>query len=194
MRSHLLILLFTLNQLPEFQLPIKSNSIKLTDIGAFGVERKARPGVPNHLHTGIDIRPPNDNYQTIELIYPIASGVVISKRTDGPFAQLIIEHDFNDKVFWTVYEHLADIEVELFQPVDLRTPLARFFMANELDNIGWQFNHFHFEVLRVRPMELKPSPNNPERLFHSFSLECQSPEDLYDHFYDPLSFFDDKKR
>ncbi|MEQ8576034.1 MAG: hypothetical protein RIB63_18350, partial [Fulvivirga sp.] len=78
--------------------------IALTEIGEFGLKRKARPSVPEHLHTGIDIKRPGKNYLD-EPIYPIADGVVISKREDGPYAQLIVEHNINGQYFWTVYEH-----------------------------------------------------------------------------------------
>ncbi|WP_420318334.1 M23 family metallopeptidase [Ekhidna sp.] len=192
MKYIFLLLLINVNQASHFGLPIKSKDIALTEIGNFGVERKARPGIPAHLHSGIDIRPPNNNYLTQEYIYPIAKGVVISKRTDGPFAQLIIEHELEGEILWTVYEHIAAIEVDLFEPVKKGTTIARFFLANELDNIGWQFNHFHFEILRKRPIELKPSHKNPERLFSSYSLSCHSPEDLIEHFYDPVVFLADK--
>lgn len=81
----------------EVHLPINvSNRISLgelslTEIGAFGLRRKARPNVKSHLHTGIDIKRPDNNYMN-NPIFPIAPGVVISKRDDGPFAQLIVEH------------------------------------------------------------------------------------------------------
>jgi len=66
--------------------------IELSDIGDFGLMRKPRPNVPQHYHTGIDIKRPNNNYKN-EPIYPIAKGKVISKRDDGPYANIIIEHE-----------------------------------------------------------------------------------------------------
>lgn len=175
-------------QEPTIRIPINANEIYLTSIGDFGIERKARPGIPEHLHSGVDILPPNNNYNTREEIYPLAKGVVISKRTDGPYAQLIIEHDHTDGIFWSVYEHIAEINVDLFQPVDTHTPLARFFLAYELDEIGWQFNHFHFEILKRQPIKLEVKEDKPERLFSSYSLTCYTKESLMDHFYDPLKF------
>jgi len=68
--------------------------VQLTEIGEFGLMRKARVGIPAHFHTGIDIKRPGNNYHD-EPIFPIAPGRVISKRTDGPYAQLIIEHNVN---------------------------------------------------------------------------------------------------
>lgn len=171
---------------------ISVNAIELTEIGAFGVQRKARPGIPSHLHTGIDIKPPNENYLTDEFIYPIAKGVIISKRTDGPFAQLIIEHETQNEIFWSLYEHITDIQVELFQPVNSDEPLARFFNAIELDQIGWQFNHFHFEILKTRPIQLRPDESNPERLFNSFTLICKTPSALANHFHSPIEFLEEK--
>ncbi len=163
-------------------------SIDLTNIGTFGEQRKARPTVPAHLHTGIDIKRPFQDYKENHDIYPIASGVVISKREDGPFAQLIVEHEINGLFFWTVYEHIASIQVELFQQVDPKKPIARFFNLEELDTYGWQFDHFHLEVLRKRPMELRPDSKNPERLFNSYTLSCKDETTLNQHFYDPIEF------
>lgn len=163
-------------------------TIQLTNIGQFGVERVSRPGIPAHLHAGIDIKPPNENYKTEEFIYAIADGVVISKRTDGAYGQLIIEHELEGQFFWTVYEHIADIQVDLYQTVTNQQPLARFFRAQELDEIGWQFNHFHFEVLKIRPLEIKPDPEHPERRFNAYSLTCYEPSDLAKCYYDPTAF------
>jgi len=166
------------------------NSIHLTQIGAFGIERVARPTVAKHLHSGVDIQRPIQDYREDQLIYPVANGVVISKRTDGPFAQLILEHEIAGLVFWTVYEHIAGIQVELFQTVNPAEPIARFFNGVELDKIGWQFDHFHFEVLKKRPTELKINSKNPERLFNSYTLSCSDRAELDQHFYNPLHFLE----
>jgi hypothetical protein len=34
------------------------NTVQLTHIGSYGLSRKARPGIPAHLHTGVDIKRP----------------------------------------------------------------------------------------------------------------------------------------
>ena len=162
--------------------------IVLTEIGEFGLQRKARPSIPAHLHTGIDIKRPGKNYDD-EPIYPIADGVVISKREDGPYAQLIVEHNISGQYFWTVYEHIAGIKVELHQPVNSNEPIARFFNRMELDKHGWQFDHFHFEILKKRPNQIRPQPSLPERLFKSYTLDCYTEEKLNSLFYNPLSFF-----
>jgi hypothetical protein len=188
----LLITLLFISQTPRVPVgktnEITIHEIELTEIGGFGILRKSRPGIPAHLHTGVDIKPPHDNYLTDELIYAIENGEIISKRTDGPFAQLIIEHRTEDQVYWTVYEHITGIQVELFQPITKGQPVARFFKAEELDEIGWQFNHFHFEVLKKRPLQIAPSEQNPERIFNSYTLLCYTHAELNEHFYDPIEF------
>jgi len=176
----------------DYSLPIDTsdrrcvNSLELTKIGEFGLLRKERPGVPAHYHTGIDIIRPTGNYQD-EPIYPIYKGVVISKRQDGPYAQLIIEHENKDR-FWTVYEHIAGIKVGLNDSVDPESPIARFMNKNELDRYGWQFDHFHFEVLKVQPVKLEQDNSKPERLFASYTLVCYTKQDLEKYFYDPVDF------
>lgn len=161
-------------------------SLELSGIGKFGLLRKERPDVPAHYHTGIDIKRPGENYQN-EPIFPIFEGIVISKREDGPYAQLIIEHETSHK-FWTVYEHIAGIKVDLFDNVSPDDPIARFMTKNELDRHGWQFDHFHFEILKIPPIELKPNKTTPERLFASYSLVCYTKDDLDKYFYNPLDF------
>jgi len=153
---------------------LSSNSIydiQLTDIGKFGLWRKDRSNVPGHYHTGIDIKRPNNNYDD-EPIFSVANGTIISKRDDGPYAQLIIEHNNNGKKFWTVYEHIAGISVSLNDSVDTIIPIGRFMSIEELNKYGWQFNHFHFEVLKIKPYRLKLDSELPERFFSSFSLIC----------------------
>lgn len=165
----------------------KITDLQLTEIGEFGLERIARPGIPAHLHTGIDIMRPDGNY-TDSPIFPIAPGVVISKRTDGPYAQLIIEHTINSQTFWTVYEHIAAIRVGINQQVEADDELARFFNKQELDSLGWQFDHFHFEVLKKQPGKKHPNEATPERHFQSYTLDCFTEASLLRYFYDPLPF------
>lgn len=188
---HLLIAYFLY---ASFLLPINCASradlseVQLTEIGSFGLVRKARVGVPEHLHTGIDIKRPNSSYQ-FEPIFPIAEGKVISKRTDGPYAQLIVEHNMNGLQFWTLYEHIAGISVSVGEFVNPHKPIARFMNIEELNRYGWQFDHFHLEILKIRPMPLAPDVNHPERFFRSYSLICYSVGDLNRYFYNPIEFF-----
>jgi murein DD-endopeptidase MepM/ murein hydrolase activator NlpD len=161
--------------------------IQLTAIGTFGLVRKERKTVPSHLHTGIDIKRPGTNYND-EPIFPLAAGKVISKRTDGAYAQLIIEHEFNHKKFWTLYEHVAGIKVNINDQVDPEHAIASFMDKTELNHYGWQFDHFHLEILKVKPMRLLPDKLHPDRFYNSYSLICFKKEDLEKYYYDPLNF------
>lgn len=114
--------------------------------------------------------------------------MVISKRTDGPYAQLILEHKLKTDTFWTLYEHIAEILVEINQEVDPNEEIARFFNKAELDLHGWQFDHFHFEVLKTPPKPIQPTPKLPHRQFMSFTLECFDETELLNRFHDPLTF------
>lgn len=185
-------ILFTANIL----LPINCKNrnditeIQLTHIGQFGVMRKAREGVPAHFHTGIDIKRPGPNYNN-EPIFPIAEGKIISKRTDGPYAQLIVEHNLKGLQFWTLYEHIAEIQVNVGDFVDPQKPIARFMNREELNRYGWQFDHLHFEMLKIQPQKLQPTPRHPDRYYGSYSLICYTPDDLERFYYDPEIFFYD---
>ena len=160
---------------------------KLSDIGDFGLLRKPRPNVPQHYHTGIDIKRPNNNYIN-EPIYPIGKGTVISKRDDGPYANIIIEHESEGFKFWSLYEHVAGIIVKVNDLVDPKKPIARFMNKEELNKNGWQFDHFHLEILKVKPIPLKPTKNYPERFYNSYSLVCYTTEVLEKYYYNPLKF------
>lgn len=163
-----------------------NKKIVLTDIGTFGMLRKARPGIPAHYHSGIDIKRPSQNYQN-EPIFPFFKGRVISKREDGPYAQLIIEHN-SGKRFWTVYEHIAGITVALHAIVTPETPIARYMNKGELDKYGWQFDHFHFEVMKRQPVKLNPNNAVPDRHFATYALQCFTLKELNEYYYEPLAF------
>mgnify|MGYP000701737312 CR=1 FL=1 len=172
---------------PTKRIPIDANDINLTEIGQFGINRKARPHVPTHLHTGIDIKRPYPDYDHA-VIYPIADGIVISKREDGPYAQLIIEHEDDGNIYWSLYEHIAGILVNLGDEVDTDMEIARFFNRDELDLHGWQFDHFHLEVLKESPIEIAPAQALPDRFYKAYTLTCFTFEELMNKYYDPLDF------
>ncbi len=165
-------------------------SVKLTKIGQFGLLRKDRPSVPAHLHTGIDIKRPQNNYDC-EPVYPASMGIVVSIRDDGPFAQIILVHNVSvGQKVWTVYEHVAKIQVEIGDSVETDTQIACFMSNAELDKYGWQFDHIHFEILKKRPLPIVPTKKHPQRLFTPFSLHCFNQEDLDRCYYNPTHFFD----
>ena len=138
----------------------------------------------------IDIKRPLDHYDNT-VIFPMADGRVISKRDDGPYAQLIIEHIFRDETVWTVYEHLAGIIVSVGDSVFYNRPVARFMNREELDRYGWQFDHLHFEILKVKPQKIKTDSALPERHYNSYTLICYSKEKLHKYFYDPIEYFEE---
>jgi hypothetical protein len=196
MTKLLIILIFTINIHGQILIPVLSgnrqdiSAIHLTEIGKFGLLRIARNNVPEHFHTGIDISRPGHNYES-EPVFPVAKGVVISKRTDGPYANLIIEHEINGQKFWTLYEHIAGIKVRVSDSVDPASPVARFMNREELNKYGWQFDHFHLEIIKVRPRRILPTNENPERFYNSYSLVCYTVNDLQKYYFSPMSFFTD---
>jgi hypothetical protein len=195
-----LLVLLLLNWIPAnagsrgWLLPVSTadrkqwRSVQLTPIGMFGLQRKARPGIPAHLHTGIDIKRPGQNGHA-EPIYPVFEGKVISLRDDGPFSQIIIVHKMvGGGSVWTVYEHIAGITVALDDIVSAPIPMARFMNKGELDKFGWQFNHLHLEILKHPPRLLKPSAQTPHRRYGTYSLECHTETELDRFYYNPIEF------
>ncbi len=191
----LILLISSLSKAQEIKLPINVRDRKslaelhLSEIGEFGLLRKERSNIPAHFHTGIDILRPGINYEN-NPIFPITEGIVISKRDDGPYAQIIIEHHQNGTTFWSLYEHIAGITVTIHDEVNASSPIARFMNRNELNTYGWQFDHFHLEILKIAPKRLQPSPTNPTRFFNSFTLVCFTRDDLEKYFYTPIPFFE----
>jgi len=165
------------------------DDLQLTPIGAFATYRPDRPGIPAHLHTGIDIKRPDKNYFD-EPIYPIASGKIVSVRCDGPFAQIIIEHDFPEiGNIWSVYEHVAGISGAPGETVNPFTPIARFMNRQELEQFGYQFDHLHLEILRQPPQPVLPTPELPHRFFRTYNLICYTEKELIYYYINPLQFF-----
>ena len=173
--------------IPHSPINAEITEIKLSQIGQFGLLRKPRPGIPAHYHTGIDIKRPSDNYED-EPVFPIYKGKVISMRRDGPYANLIIEHEYNSKKFWSLYEHISGIIVNLNDFVSPNQLIAHFMNKNELDRYGWQFDHFHLEILRLQPIKMEPTEAHPDLLYKSYSLVCYTEEDLNKYYYNPIEF------
>jgi len=192
----LIFLLVSTSAHAQWFLPINAPSrtscagVQLTAIGKFGLVRKARVGIPAHLHTGTDIKRPHDNY-VAEPIYPAANGTVISLRDDGPFAQIIIEHDsFQGVKYWTVYEHLAGIQCALGQRVTYQDAIARFFSRQELNKYGWQFDHVHFEIMKEAPIPVKQQSHLPYLRYKTYALTCYSRRTPDKRMIDPILFLE----
>ena len=163
--------------------------IKLTDIGQYGLQRKARPKVPAHFHTGIDMKRPSQNYLN-EPVYASGKGKIISVRNDGPFSQIIIEHVIRPAdTLWTVYEHITGIICHAGDAVVESTIIARFFNKAELDKYGWQFDHLHFEILKVRPLKVKYNPRFPEYSYKTYAITCVTIAELHKKTMNPLEYF-----
>ncbi len=196
MKVLLVILLVAADSAPaQWLLPVNVSArsalsdLRLTPIGRFGILRKARKGIPAHLHTGIDIKRPGKNYHA-EPVFPASKGIVISLRSDGPFSQIIIEH--KDKMFgklWTVYEHVGGIRCTLGQTVFPGNAIARFFSREELDRHGWQFDHLHFEIMKYPPPAVLRRDDLPYRRFTTYALTCYTENQLHTRLLDPILFF-----
>ncbi|MBC8043263.1 MAG: M23 family metallopeptidase [Rhizobacter sp.] len=163
-------------------------NVRLTNIGAFALPRKTRPTVSTHLHAGIDFARWARDKDTVR-VFAASAGKVISVRTDGAFAQIIIEHHDRGKKLWTVYEHVAGIRVRPGEMVSSQTVIARLMSREELVHYGWQFNHLHFEILIAPPKPLVPTLRTPHRYFMTYALECETEAELLQRYINPPEFF-----
>jgi murein DD-endopeptidase MepM/ murein hydrolase activator NlpD len=165
------------------------DNVKLTEIGRFGLLRKARPKVPAHYHTGIDIKRPANNYAN-EPVYAAGKGKVISVREDGPFSQIIIEHVVKPcDTIWTVYEHILGIKCHVGDIISETSIIARFFNKDELNKYGWQFDHVHFEMMKAKPVKLRKNPRFPEYYYKTYNITCFTPAQLNRRMINPEEYF-----
>jgi murein DD-endopeptidase MepM/ murein hydrolase activator NlpD len=161
--------------------------VQLTEIGAFGLLRKARPAVPAHYHTGIDIVRPDSQYYK-QPIFPAKEGVVVSIYDNGPFSQIVIKHTDNNINYWTVYEHLHVKIRKINIPISPFDTIGYYFCKDELNRYGWQFNHFHFEILKIEPPRIQMIKDNSLRYYKTFGIVCFTREELFVRQENPLEF------
>jgi len=163
------------------------NEVKLSAIGAFGLPRKARATVPAHLHTGVDILRPTGNYDQ-EPIHPAHAGRIISILDDGPYSYVVLEHQTAQGICWTLYEHFHVLVHTLGQQVNTNDTLGYYFNKRELNVHGWQFDHVHFEVMKVAPPVMKPTARAPLRAYGSYTITTYTKQDLDRRLENPLHF------
>jgi hypothetical protein len=89
-----------------------------------------------------------------------------------------------------VYEHLAGIRIAVGDAVAPGIPIGRFMTNSELNRYGWQFDHLHFEVLRLRPRPAQPTKRLPMRLFQTYALVCADCATLSHYYFDPETFLE----
>lgn len=190
-----LLLLCWGNKPERLSLPVKIthrttlSENQLTSIGRYGILRKARPAVPAHYHTGIDLKRPSQNYSN-EPVLAAGTGVIISVRNEGPYSQIVIQHSFAPgDTLWTVYEHILGITCHVGQRVDAQSVIARFFTKNELNRYGWQFDHVHFEILRKKPLKIRSTLKQPEYYFKTFAINCFTINELHKRTINPMEYF-----
>ncbi len=147
---------------------------KLTEkiIGQYGVHRSSN--VHGHKHSGIDIQ--GDFGETV---YSIGKGTIIKIFREFPHKTIYIQHNENDDaLFYSVYIHVEDIQINIGDPVSENTPIARIFNREELilANFGTP-PHLHFEIRHN-------IDDMGEATFKSMTLS-----ELNKYCIDPLKFF-----
>ena len=147
-------------------------SIKIRLIGLYGEYRKSYK--PGHLHAGVDLEGSFN-----ETIYAIGYGQVHLIFRDFPHKSVIIKHHLEGgDLLFSVYTHVEDIEVNVGDWVEVRTPLARLFNEDELKqaNFGTP-NHLHLEIRKSLADEGRAS------------YSSMTKQDLNKFCIDPMEFF-----
>src|SRR5690606_31973740 len=108
-------------------------------------------------HPGVDIGPNSDKTRTP--IWSAAYGRVVDVQSIENYdlgRRIVIEHDVNGERFFSVYAHLAEIQVEVGTIVDENTRIG--FMGNS--PADWEMAvHLHFEVRTSLNVKLDASGN-----------------------------------
>ena len=114
-----------------------------------------------------------------ETIYAIGYGQVHLIFRDFPHKSVIIKHHLEGgDLLFSVYTHVEDIEVNVGDWVEVRTPLARLFNEDELKqaNFGTP-NHLHLEIRKSLADEGRAS------------YSSMTKQDLNKFCIDPMEFF-----
>lgn len=140
------------------------------------------PRIGGHLHTGIDLMKSIHNVGA--KIYAASNGRVVSIYAREPHKAVMVMHQLaSGETIYSVYVHITDIQVSIGETVDSNTFIARLMNAEQLNKYGWEFNHVHFEILRGKPRIETPGK------YLSYSVLCNTQEEVNKHFYNPVSFF-----
>jgi murein DD-endopeptidase MepM/ murein hydrolase activator NlpD len=140
--------------------------------GRYGDYRRSYK--PGHLHAGIDLR---GDFE--ETVYPVGRGFVHLVFRDFPHKTVAIRHRLPDgSIFYSMYVHVEDIRVEEGDAVTEKTPLARLFNREELEQADFgNANHLHLEIRK----SLEDGG--------WASASSMSMEELNIYCLDPLEFF-----
>lgn len=147
-------------------------SIKRRLIGSYGEYRKSYK--PGHLHAGIDLKGSFN-----EIIYAIGCGQIHLIFRDFPHQTVIVKHHLKaGGLLFSVYTHIEQVKVSIGEWVDERTPLARLFNEDELNqaNFGTP-NHLHLEIRKSVADEGRASYTSMTR--QNLNKFCKDPIEFF---------------
>jgi murein DD-endopeptidase MepM/ murein hydrolase activator NlpD len=77
----------------------------------------------------------------------MANGAVCSIHLSDPHPTVVVKHRLADgSTLYTVYKHLAEIDVANGQQVTPATRIGRLYTADEARRLGGSYDHLHLEV------------------------------------------------
>ena len=149
------------------------HNLKNRIIGLYGENRNSY--VQGHKHSGIDIKGCFN-----ETVHPIGNGIVIDIFRDFPHKTIYIQHHKSEDIlFYSVYIHVEDIQVNVGDYVSENSPIARIFNNEELALADFgKPPHLHFEIRHN-------IDDRGEATFKSMNIT-----DLNEYCIDPLKFFE----
>ena len=62
----------------------------------------------------------------------------------------------------------------------------------ELNKYGWQFDHVHFEVMKIKPLPRKPDRKRPSMYYGTYCLVCYNRNQLDEKYYNPQEYLLDQ--
>ncbi|MBN1223972.1 MAG: M23 family metallopeptidase [Candidatus Aminicenantes bacterium] len=148
-------------------------NIKQRAVGVYGEYRRSYK--PGHHHAGLDLEGTFN-----EKVYAIGYGWVVRVFREFPHRSVIVEHRLPDNgIFYSMYVHIEDIQVQVGDWVDEQTHLARLFNEDELKAADFGTpNHLHLEIR-------KSLADRGNASYASMSMQA-----LNKFCQDPMKFFE----
>lgn len=131
-----------ISSIKDFMVPYRpfgKRSLSSRVKSKFGDYRKSYSR--KHLHSGVDI-----SMKFNEKIYSIGNGLVIFVSNVPNDSTIIIQHELNNKTFYSKYVHVGKTLINAGDRVTTKEPIALAMAEREFKKSNIPFNHLHLEI------------------------------------------------
>lgn len=140
------------------------------------------------LHEGVDIKPVERDAtgNPLDLVWAIADGIVVHVNPTAAFSNygkyVVVEHDWEEGKFYSLYAHLMKAEVKINDIVRAGTILGK--LGYTGDGINKERAHVHLELNMMLHRDFErwfgiSEGAQPHKLYHGFNLVGLNIASLY---------------